>query len=219
MFSYVARFFSAIWAILCALFASAANKDSSMNVDVDVPSAATDAEAGVDIYSTLSIAQTTAQPCYLEYVEELRPRDHFEVTAVAESHDITSGSSQYSLGRLSTIEEVDEEDDIAIDVTDQEAGGADVRTTWGGMLAPLGDNIDGTYEDECAPASLYRSATREYEEYGYRFEGASYSCQSWTQYDAAEDCHKSGTSSSVGIYDFRMLLSTYIHAAVNLFTL
>ncbi|KAF4571359.1 hypothetical protein EYR36_008688 [Pleurotus pulmonarius] len=210
MFSYVARFFSAIWAILCALFASAANKDSSMNIDVDVPSAATDAEAGVDVYSTLSIAQTTAQPCYLEYVEELRPRDHFEVLAVAESHDIASGSSLYSLGRLSTIEEVDEEDDIAIDVKDQEAGGAEamadiVRTTWSGMLAPLGDDIDGTYEDEGAQVSLYWSATREYEEYGYGFEGASYSFQA--QYDIAEFCHNSIISSSVGYDDLQMLLA------------
>lgn len=216
MFSYVARFFSALWAIIGALFALAANNDFAMKVDSDVPSAATDAEAGVNLCSTLYIAQVTAQPCHVE----LRPREHFEGPAVGESRDITSGSSLFSLGRLSTIEEVQEEDDIAIDDKDQEAGAeamADIiRTTWGRMPAPLEDEMDGNNEDKGAPT--YQSTTPEYEEYGYGFEGASHSCQSGAQCDDAENGYKSRISSSVGHYDFKMLLlSTSISTTVHSF--
>lgn len=135
------------------LFTSAASKDSSLNVDVDVPSAAADAEAGVNVYSTWSIAQTTAQPCYLEYVEELRPREHLEVPAVAESHDITSESSLTSIAMSSSSSTSSIVERCSKEYKDQETGGAEamadiVRTTCGGMIAPLGDDMGGTYEDE-----------------------------------------------------------------------
>ncbi|KAF7424364.1 hypothetical protein PC9H_009671 [Pleurotus ostreatus] len=204
MFSYVVCIFHALWAIICALFALAGTKDSALNVDLDVPSAATDAEAGFEVYGALSIAQISAQPQNTEVVEEPQPCEQFEDPVVAESRDITFGSSLFSLGRLSTIGELEEADDF--DVRIQEVGGAEAmadmaRTTREGTLK---DESQDVTEDGDAPASLYQPATQEYEEYGYRSEEASYF--SWAQYDVvAENAYKSGISPSVGHYDFKML--------------
>lgn len=220
MFSYVARIFHALWAIICALFALAGNKDSTLNVDLDVPSAATDAEAGFEVYGALSVAKISAQPHYTEVVEEPQPCEQFEDPVVADSRDITFGSSLFSLGRLSTIEELEEEEDF--DVRIQEAGGAKAmadiaRTTGAGTLGTLKDESQGITEDEDAPMSSYQPATQECKQYGYRSEDASYFCQSWAQYDIAEDAYKSGISPSVGHYDFKMLQGTAISTVAHSF--